>query len=87
MLLLPVLAAIALAISLGDRGPVLFRQTRIGKDGTPFTLFKFRTMVVDAEQRKAELMGLNDSDGVLFKMRKDPRVTRVGRLAQALLAR
>ena len=70
--------AIALAITLGDRGPVLFRQTRVGKDGTPFTLFKFRTMVVDAEQRKAELMGLNDSDGVLFKMRKDPRITRVG---------
>ncbi len=77
-LLVPVLAAIALAISLGDRGPVLFRQIRIGKDGTPFTLLKFRTMVVDAEQRKAELMGQNDSDGVLFKMRNDPRVTRVG---------
>ena len=78
LLLVPVLAVIALAIVLGDRGPVLFRQTRIGKDGTPFTLFKFRTMVVDAEQRKADLIGLNDSDGVLFKMRKDPRVTRVG---------
>jgi lipopolysaccharide/colanic/teichoic acid biosynthesis glycosyltransferase len=75
-----VLSIIALAIALGDRGPVLFRQTRVGKDGTPFTLFKFRTMVVDAELRKAELIGQNDSDGLLFKMRKDPRVTRVGSL-------
>ena len=78
LLLAPVLAVIALAIAFGGRGPVLFRQTRIGKNGAPFTLFKFRTMVVDAEQRKAELIGLNDTDGVLFKMRKDPRVTRVG---------
>lgn len=78
VLLVPVLAVIALAIALGDRGPVLFRQTRIGRDGAPFTLFKFRTMVVGAEQRKADLMGLNDGDGVIFKMRKDPRVTRVG---------
>jgi exopolysaccharide biosynthesis polyprenyl glycosylphosphotransferase len=78
-LLVPLLSVIALAIALGDRGPVLFRQTRVGKDGTPFVLFKFRTMVVDAELRKAELMARNDSDGVLFKMRKDPRVTRVGR--------
>ena len=76
--LVPLLGLIALAIALGDRGPVLFRQTRVGKDGTPFVLFKFRTMVVDAELRKAELMARNDSDGVLFKMRKDPRVTRVG---------
>jgi exopolysaccharide biosynthesis polyprenyl glycosylphosphotransferase len=78
VLLLPVLITIALAIALSDHGPVLFRQTRVGKDGTPFTLFKFRTMVVDAEQRKTELMELNDGAGVLFKMRKDPRVTRVG---------
>jgi exopolysaccharide biosynthesis polyprenyl glycosylphosphotransferase len=80
LFLMPVLSIIALAIALGDRGPVLFRQTRVGKDGTPFTLFKFRTMVVDAELRKAELIGQNDSDGLLFKMRKDPRVTRVGSL-------
>ena len=78
VLLLPVIGAVALAIMLGDSGPVLFRQTRAGKDGQPFTLYKFRTMVVDAEQRKAQLMGLNDSDGLLFKMRQDPRVTRVG---------
>ena len=76
--LLPVFAAIATVIRLDGPGPVLFRQTRVGKDGEPFTLFKFRTMVVDAEQRKAKLLQLNESDGLLFKIRKDPRVTRVG---------
>ena len=76
--LLPVFAAIAAVIRLDGPGPVLFRQTRVGKDGEPFTVFKFRTMVVDAEQRKAELVQLNDSDGLLFKIRRDPRVTRVG---------
>jgi exopolysaccharide biosynthesis polyprenyl glycosylphosphotransferase len=76
--LLPVFAAIAAVIRLDGPGPVLFRQTRVGKDGEPFTVFKFRTMVVDAEQRKTELVQLNDSDGLLFKIRRDPRVTRVG---------
>jgi len=78
VLLLPALAAIAVVIRMEGPGPVLFRQTRVGKDGQPFTLFKFRTMVVNAEQRRADLSRLNDSDGLLFKMRKDPRVTRVG---------
>jgi exopolysaccharide biosynthesis polyprenyl glycosylphosphotransferase len=76
--LLPLFAALAVAIKLDDAGPVLFRQTRIGKDGKPFTLYKFRTMVVDAEQRLAEMTTLNESDGLLFKIRKDPRVTRAG---------
>jgi len=79
-LLLPVFGAVALAIWLGDPGPVLFRQTRIGKDGKPFMLYKFRTMVVDAEQRKAELVSRSDGNGLLFKMRNDPRVTRLGAL-------
>lgn len=78
LFLLPLFAAIAAIIRLDGPGPVLFRQTRVGKNGAPFTVFKFRTMVVDAEQRKAELLQLNDSDGLLFKIRKDPRVTRVG---------
>ncbi|MGO8959021.1 MAG: sugar transferase [Streptosporangiaceae bacterium] len=78
-LLLPLFLLIAAAIKLSDGGPALFRQTRIGKDGKPFTLCKFRTMVVDAEQRLAELTALNDGDGVLFKLRQDPRITRVGR--------
>jgi lipopolysaccharide/colanic/teichoic acid biosynthesis glycosyltransferase len=57
---------------------VLFRQTRVGKDGGTFQMYKFRTMVVDAEQRLAELQQRNDLDGVLFKMRQDPRITPVG---------
>ena len=80
VLMLPVLAALALVIRLDDGGPPLFRQARVGKDGQRFTLYKFRTMVVDAEQRKAQLMAMNDGDGVFFKIHSDPRVTRVGRL-------
>jgi exopolysaccharide biosynthesis polyprenyl glycosylphosphotransferase len=78
LLLAPLFGAIALAIRLADRGPVFFRQTRIGKSGRAFTLYKFRTMVVDAEQRKALLALSNEADGVLFKIRRDPRVTRPG---------
>jgi exopolysaccharide biosynthesis polyprenyl glycosylphosphotransferase len=78
ILLAPVFAVIAVAIKLTDRGPVFFRQTRIGKDGHSFTLWKFRTMIVDAESRKAQLLALNDGNGTLFKMRRDPRVTRPG---------
>ncbi len=78
-LLAPLFLVIAAAIKLSDGGPALFRQTRVGKDGKPFTLCKFRTMVVDAEDRLTELTGLSDTDGLLFKMRRDPRITRVGR--------
>jgi len=74
----PLFGVLALAIKVGDKGPVLFRQTRVGKDGKHFTVYKFRTMVVDAEQRKADLAMSNDGRGVLFKMRNDPRVTPVG---------
>ena len=74
----PVFAAIALAIRIDDPGPVFFRQTRVGKDGRTFGVFKFRTMVVDAERRRVELEAMNEASGVLFKMRRDPRVTRVG---------
>jgi exopolysaccharide biosynthesis polyprenyl glycosylphosphotransferase len=78
VLLSPLFAFVMLAIKLDDRGPVFFRQMRVGKDGHQFSLWKFRTMVVDAEQRKAELAELNEGAGVLFKMRKDPRVTKAG---------
>jgi lipopolysaccharide/colanic/teichoic acid biosynthesis glycosyltransferase len=57
---------------------VLFRHVRIGKDGLPFTVYKFRSMVVDAEARKADLEGLNEVNGVLFKIRRDPRLTPLG---------
>ena len=65
-------------IWLHDRGPALFTQVRVGKDGRVFRIFKFRTMVVDAEQRKTQLMASNDVNGVLFKLRRDPRVTAIG---------
>ena len=78
IVLAPAMAAVAVAIRVHDRGPALFTQLRVGKDGRAFTIYKFRTMVVDAEQRRAQLMASNDSDGVLFKLRKDPRVTAVG---------
>jgi exopolysaccharide biosynthesis polyprenyl glycosylphosphotransferase len=71
---------IALGIRLGSPGPVIFRQQRVGKDGRAFTCLKFRTMVVDAEARKAELLQLNEADGPLFKIKNDPRVTGVGAL-------
>jgi lipopolysaccharide/colanic/teichoic acid biosynthesis glycosyltransferase len=57
---------------------VLFTQTRVGRDGRSFRIYKFRTMVVDAEQRKKELLAVHDKDHVLFKLRKDPRVTAIG---------
>ncbi len=69
----------ALLIRLDSPGPALFRQVRVGKDGVPFACYKFRTMVRDAEQLKANLSTLNEADGPLFKIRQDPRVTRVGR--------
>lgn len=77
----PLLLAVAAAIRL-DRhapGPALFRQTRVGRDGAEFQILKFRTMYVDAERRLAQLRHLNQHDGVLFKLRDDPRVTPVGR--------
>ena len=78
VMLAPVMAALAAIVWLHDRGPALFTQMRVGKDGHSFRMYKFRTMVVDAEKRRAELLPSNDSDGVLFKLRKDPRVTAVG---------
>lgn len=74
-------AVIAVAVKLDDpEGPVLFRQRRVTKDGREFTMYKFRSMFADAEERLAELKALNEKTGPVFKMRDDPRVTRVGRL-------
>lgn len=78
LVLSPLLILLAATIRLSDRGPALFTQTRIGKDGQAFRIYKFRTMVVDAEQRRAQLLASNDLDGILFKLRNDPRVTAVG---------
>jgi exopolysaccharide biosynthesis polyprenyl glycosylphosphotransferase len=78
ILLAPLMGVLAVAIRISDRGPALFTQVRVGKDGRVFRIYKFRTMVVDAEQRRAQLLARNDSDGILFKLRRDPRVTAVG---------
>lgn len=79
IVLSPALAAIALAVKLGSRGPVLFRQVRCGFHGRPFTLLKFRTMVDGAEHQLDRVAHLNEVNGPAFKARKDPRVTRLGR--------
>ncbi|GAA4953736.1 sugar transferase [Streptomonospora halophila] len=76
--LAPFLLGLAVVIRAPDRGPALFRQTRVGKDGVEFTVYKFRTMVVGADDLKRGLRPTNEHDGVLFKMRRDPRVTAIG---------
>ncbi len=77
-ILSPVLIAISLAVKLDSRGPVLFRQIRVGKDGSEFWFYKFRSMVVDAEAQKKTLMHLNELEGPVFKISNDPRITKVG---------
>ncbi|WP_345771123.1 sugar transferase [Geodermatophilus normandii] len=80
LLLAPLLLAIAVAVRLDSRGPVLFRQERVGRCGETFTMFKFRSMVQSAPRLVEQLASANEGNGVLFKMRDDPRVTRVGRV-------
>jgi exopolysaccharide biosynthesis polyprenyl glycosylphosphotransferase len=75
----PLLTVIAAAIIIDSRGPVLFRQTRVGRNGKEFVICKFRTMYVDAEARLNEISHLDEGNGVMFKMRNDPRVTPMGR--------
>ncbi len=75
----PIMLVVAIAVKLDSRGPVLFRQIRVGRDSEPFPVLKIRTMVQDAEARLAELREQNEADGPLFKMANDPRITRVGR--------
>lgn len=84
ILLGPFLLLVALAIKLDSRGPVLFRQLRVGKGQKPFYCLKFRSMTMDAETRKDEIAHLNEVDGPVFKIRNDPRVTRVGRVIRKL---
>lgn len=80
VLLAPLLAAIAVAVKATSKGPVLFSQVRMGRGNQPFRMFKFRTMVDGAEERKAELAHLNEAQQPMFKIAADPRVTRVGQL-------
>lgn len=84
MVTAPLIAVSLLAIKLGSPGPAFFRQVRVGRDGKPFLLIKLRTMVVDAEARLQEVQHLNEADGPLFKVRNDPRVTRIGSVLRSL---
>jgi exopolysaccharide biosynthesis polyprenyl glycosylphosphotransferase len=77
---LPILLIAAMAIKITSRGPVFYSSERIGIDGRPFAMLKFRTMVHDADTQLASLLGANENDGLLFKIRDDPRITPVGRL-------
>ncbi len=80
VLLAPLFALLALRVRLDSEGDVMFRQTRVGVDGRDFTIFKFRSMYRDAEQKLSALMEANQyTDGPLFKMKQDPRITRMGR--------
>jgi exopolysaccharide biosynthesis polyprenyl glycosylphosphotransferase len=78
--LAPMLLIVAALVKLTSKGPVLFRQTRVGLHGRPFKMLKFRTMVENAEELKAELTQQNEMDGPVFKMKKDPRITSIGRV-------
>ncbi len=75
----PITLLAALAIRLESPGPILFRQTRVGEHGQPFTIYKFRSMRAGAEEEQAQLRGLNEASGPLFKIKDDPRTTRLGR--------
>ena len=86
-LLLPVMGILAIAIKLDSQGPVLFRQKRCGLFGKEFTMFKFRSMVQDADKRQDQLKHLNQVDGPVFKIEKDPRTTRIGRILRKLSLR
>lgn len=84
LLTLPLQIVVGFAIAFTSKGPVFFRQIRVGKDGELFEVLKFRTMYLDAEERKAALMDQNEADGPLFKMKNDPRVTPIGRTLRKL---
>ncbi len=79
VVLSPLLLVIAILIYLEDKGPVIYSQTRIGKDGRAFKLYKFRSMCVDADEKLKDLQELNERDGPVFKIKNDPRVTKVGK--------
>ncbi|WP_129690909.1 sugar transferase [Gottfriedia acidiceleris] len=80
LLLLPVFIVVAIFIKLEDpKGPVFFYQTRVGKNGKEFKMYKFRSMVTDAEERLKELLKYNEVSGAMFKMKDDPRITKIGK--------
>ena len=79
IILSPILLCTAIAIKIDSNGPILFKQDRVGKDEQIFSMYKFRSMVVNAEELKKSLEKENEMSGPMFKMKKDPRITRVGR--------
>lgn len=80
----PVMLITAIAIKIESTGPIVYKQKRVGKDGKPFDCYKFRSMVVDADARKQELMDKNEADEIVFKIKDDPRITRVGKIIRKL---
>lgn len=84
LLLSPLFLVTALAIRIDNPGPVFYSQTRVGKWGRLFTLYKFRSMIANADTLKDQLVARNESGGVIFKMKQDPRITRVGRIIRKL---
>jgi exopolysaccharide biosynthesis polyprenyl glycosylphosphotransferase len=83
LVLVPIFIAVAIAIRLSDAGPIFFRQSRVGHEGQTFRVWKFRTMYTDAEDRQAEMVEQNESDGMLFKIKNDPRIFPIGRFLRA----
>lgn len=80
LLLFPLFIIVAILIKLESKGGIIYRQIRVGKDGRHFNFYKFRSMFIDAEARKQQILDKNESaDGVIFKMKNDPRITRIGR--------
>ena len=79
IVLSPLLLYIAFRIHKEDRGPVFYSQTRVGKDGKEFEMYKFRSMIVDADKKLAELKAQNEVEGPMFKMKEDPRITKIGK--------
>ncbi|MCP1092509.1 sugar transferase [Bacillaceae bacterium OS4b] len=80
ILLTPIFIILAIIIKIEDpKGPVFFKQVRVGKDETDFQMYKFRSMVTDAEDRLKDLLALNEVSGAMFKMKEDPRITRIGK--------
>lgn len=84
VLLSPIFLITTLAIKLDDPGPAFYKQTRVGKWGKLFTMYKYRSMIMGADKIKDQLLDQNESGGVIFKMKNDPRITRVGRIVRKL---
>jgi len=84
VVLSPIFLVTALAIKIDNPGPAFYKQTRVGKWGKLFTMYKFRSMILGADKMKQQLLDQNESGGVIFKMKRDPRITRVGRIVRKL---